>query len=52
MKPASKKKSFERLLSVASEKELNVILNEQIRFENFEAAAEVKTVIAARFKSK
>lgn len=43
---------WKQLLSVASEKELNDILNEQLRFENYEAAAEVKTVIADRFKGK
>lgn len=43
---------WKQLLSVASEKELNGILNEQLRFENYEAAAEVKAVIADRFEGK
>lgn len=43
---------WKQLLSVASEKELNGILNEQLRFENYEAAVEVKAVITARFKDK
>lgn len=46
------KELWKQLLSVASEKELNGILNEQLKFENYEAAAEVTAVIDDRFKSK
>lgn len=42
---------WNKILSVAPKKELEGILNEQIRFENFESAAEVKSAILDRFKN-
>ncbi len=43
---------WKQVLVLASEKQLNCILQEQVRFENFEVADEIKKVINDRFKSK
>lgn len=43
-------KSWNRLLSVANEKQLNRILEDQLRFDNYEKAIEVVSSIDRRFK--